>query len=421
MRDNTLCKTGQSWRFIHDPVAFRKKRALSMLFGAVLTVFPWMLFIGLRYSSEPQTLSGRGIWLLLVMAIVLVCLLYGGGYHLFKKGISFVIDGKGIRFSWHFFGAYNTAWRTRRFPRLFDWPAIEAIRLVPSSTLLATKSLAFRVKGAAQGLPDGQDAWYILPIATWAGETYIGDGHAHSLVNALTAAQGRRIEEIRTGEIDRLPLLLGQRVIRIGKDDAVPLTKRDLGKRFLWVTLAIPAVMAAGTMIAASVEESPVLLKVSEFMVSDMLIFGGGILLAIAAGLYLRKEGNEGVACLLCLLLGGVGSFFLFMPVTYSLPEWLGEATKERFSVIHADTVCQEWRGIGAPELSFSLYAEPGKRSYPEIGMQREFTVHRGPLRLVSIPGKEFDALYEKGAKISFGRCAPNAAKKTRKNQRGLA
>jgi hypothetical protein len=149
----------------------------------------------------------------------------------------------------------------------------------------------------------------------------------------------------------------------------------------------------------------------------DMLFLAGGILLAIAAGLYLRKEGNAGIACLLCLLLGGFGSFFLLMPVTYSLPEWLGEATKERFSVIHAETVCQEWQGIGAPELSFSLYAEPGKRRYPEIGMEREFTVHRGPLRLVSIPGKEFHALYEEGAKISSEICAPNAAKKTRKNQ----
>jgi hypothetical protein len=227
------------------------------------------------------------------------------------------------------------------------------------------------------------------------------------------AAQGRRIEEIRAGEIDRLSLLLGRSVIRVEKDGAVPLAQRDLGRRFLWITLAIPAVMAAGTMIAASVEDSPVLLKVSGFMVSDVLIPGGGVLLAIAAGFYLRREGYEWLTVLLCLLLGGVGSFFLFMPVIYSLPEWLGEAAKERFSVVHADTVCQEWQGIGAPELAFSVYAEPGKRRYPEIGAEREFTVHRGPLRLVSIPGEEFDALYEKGARISFGICAPGAPEKT--------
>jgi hypothetical protein len=405
MRD-TIFETRQSWRFIHDPVVFRKKRMLFALLGALLVCLLFIVFTASRYSSESRAPSGQEMAILLF-----ACLLYGGSYHFFAKGKSFVIDKKGIHFSWHFWPA---------FPRHFDWSAIEVIRLVSIPTLLprSPKSLAFKVKGKrAGGFSGAKDVWYILPLATWVGGTYTGDGHAHSLVEILTAAQGRRIEEIHADEIDRLPLLIGQRVIRVGKNDGVSLGKRDLGRRFLLVTLMIPVIIVTGAMTAASVEESPILLKVSGFIMGDILIPGGGLLLAIMAGFYLRKEGNEVVASLLCLLLGGAGSFFLFMPVTYSLPEWLGDPTQEQFSVIHADKVCQEWQGTGAPELSFSLYAEPGKRHYPEVGTKREFTVHRGPLQLASIPGKEFGALYEKGAKISFGKCPPDAAKKIQ-NQR---
>ncbi|MDR0736240.1 MAG: hypothetical protein LBF51_05310 [Zoogloeaceae bacterium] len=410
MNGDTTCKTGQSWRFIHDPVVFREKTMWVMLFGG----FIWALFaVALSREFQASLIDGTGI-----LTLVLICLLCGGTYYFCMKGKSFVIDRQGIRFSWHFRAVYRMAWQTHSLPRAFDWSVIEVIRLIPDSMPLTAKSLAFRINGARAGLTGGQDVWFILPIVTWVGETYIGDGHACSLMNTLSAAQGCPIKEIRADEIDRISLMLGQRVIRAGKDDGVPLAKRNLGKRFLWVALTIPAVIVVGAMIVASVEESPILLKVSGFMASDVLIPGGGILLAFAAGFYLRKEGNEGVAFLLCLLLGGAGSFFLFMPVTYSLPEWLGEATKERFSVIHADKVCQEWRGIGAPELSFSLYAEPEKRRYPEIGAEWEFTVHRGPLRLVSIPGKEFGGLYEKDAKISYGICAPGAPEKIRQNQK---
>jgi hypothetical protein len=406
MSDNTIFETGPSWRFIQYPVVFRKKRMSFALFGGILMAFPWTLVIGLKYSSEAQALPGGEIWLLLwAIVLALTCLLCGVTYHFFMRGKSFVINGQGIHFSRHF---------QPGIPQQFDWSAVEVIRSVSISTLWpkSLKSLAFKIKGA-----DGKDAWYILPIATSAGDTYIGDGHTHCLVDALAAAQGNRIEEIHADEIDKLPLLTNQRVIQVRNDDAVPPEKRDLGRRFLWVTLMIPVVIVAGSRVAASVEESPILLKVSGFIISDIFIPGGGILLALMAGFYLRKEGNEFVAALLCLLLGGAGSFFLFMPVTYSLPEWLGETTKEQFSVIHADKVCQEWQGIGAPELSFSLYAEPGKRHYPEVGTEREFTVHRGPLQLVSIPGKEFGALYEKGAKISSGKCPPDAPEKTRQNQ----
>jgi hypothetical protein len=330
-------------------------------------------------------------------------------HHFFTKGISFVIDEKGIRFSWHFW---------TMLPLQIDWAAIEVIRSISSPTLRTTKILAFRNKGGrTKGLVDGgQDSWLLLPVASRKGEIYIGDGHAHSLESALTTAFEQRIEEARADEIDRIALRLGQCVIRVGKNDGVPPAKIDLGRRFLWVTLAIPVVMAAGMMIAANVQESPALLKVSGFMTSDFLIPGGGVLLALAAMRYLRKEGNVAIALLLGLLLTGASSFFLCMPLAYSLPEWLGEATKERFSVVHAGEVCQEWQGIDAPELSFSLYAEPEKRHYPEVGTKREFTVHRGPLRLVSIPGKEFAALYEEGAKFASGKCPPNAARKTRQN-----
>jgi hypothetical protein len=406
MSDNTIIETRPSWRFIQDPVAFRKKRMLFAFLGGILMAYPGTLLIGLKYLREPQALPGGEIWLFLwAIILVLICLLCGVAYHFFMRGKSFVIDRQGIHFSWHF---------QPNIPQQFNWSAVEVIRLVSISTLWphAQKSLAFKIKGAG-----GNDAWHILPIATSAADTYIGEGHTHCLVDALAAAQGNRIEEIHADEIDKLPLLTGQRVIQVSNDDALPPEERDLGRRFLWVTLMIPLVIVAGATVVANGEGSPILLKVSGFIISDILIPGSGILLALAAGFYLRKEGNELVAALLCLLLGGASSFFLFMPVIYAVPEWLGETTKEEFSVIHADKRCQEWQGIGAPELAFSLYAEAAKRHYPEVGTKREFTVHRGPLWLVSIPGKEFGALYEEGAKIASGKCPPDAPRKTRQNQ----
>ncbi|MDR2689498.1 MAG: hypothetical protein LBB76_07040, partial [Azoarcus sp.] len=63
-------------------------------------------------------------------------------------------------------------------------------------------------------------------------------------------------------------------------------------------------------------------------------------------------------------------------------------------AIVGEDEEAQYWQSLSSPDLTFTLFVTPERRTYRDMGTPpRVFTIYRGPFGLVSMERKEFHAL----------------------------